>query len=140
MQLIVKAKSPSELELQAWSPANPEWIIHYDPLFKGPEHITIKDEKEVTYYGYRIKENETKDENGNVIEKEYIYLPCKGRITYLKDEFGNEGDFNFRQFMFKTKSNNWRHIVDKIGNTDEHFGIFDGGNNKFYIGALETRV
>jgi hypothetical protein len=42
--------------------------------------------------------------------------------------------------MFKTKFDNWRHIVDKIGNTDDHFGIFDGGDNKFYIGALETKI
>jgi hypothetical protein len=76
---------------------NPDWIIYYDPYFKGPEYkITGDDGEEIKYYGYRTRIIEEKDADGVVTSTSTEYLPCKGRITYLKDEWGNEGNFNFR--------------------------------------------
>lgn len=125
MKLIVRAANEEQLEEQAWSPMNPEWIIHYDCTFKGPEHVI---DEETTYYGYRTKT----EEDGSV-----LYLPCKGQITYLKDEFGNEGNFNFRQFMFK-RDGNWRYIMDY--STEILGKFFEGTNNKFHIDTVDTYI
>jgi hypothetical protein len=99
MQLIVKAKNSNTIEQQAWAPMYPDWIIHYDYTFKGPEYKVVEEGKEVLYYGFRTRESEITNEDGTT-KKTTSYLPCKGIITYLKDEYGNEGDFNFRQLMF----------------------------------------
>lgn len=118
MYLIVKATNYNKLEKQAYSLTNPDWIIHYDHSYKGPEEG-----------GFRYRSN-----SGGEVE----YLPCKGIITYLKDEFGNEGNFNFRQFMFKEK-NSWRYCIDKT--TTGVLGKFHKGtNNKFFLGSIDMYV
>lgn len=125
MKLIVRAANEESLEKEAWSPLHPEWIIHYDPLYRGPEH---KISEENIQYGFR-----STNEAGVI-----NYLSCKGQITYLKDELGNEGNFNFRQFMFK-QGTNWRYVMDS--ETKEVLGkFFEGTNNKFFIDSLESFV
>lgn len=119
MYLIVKATNYNKLEKQAYSLTNPDWIIHYDYSYKGPEEG-----------GFRYRSNS---------EGEVEYLPCKGIITYLKDEFGNEGNFNFRQFMFKNGINSWRYCIDKT--TTGVLGNFHKGtNNKFFLGSIDMYV
>lgn len=119
MYLIVKATNYNKLEKQAYSLTNPDWIIHYDYSYKGPEEG-----------GFRYRSN-----SGGEVE----YLPCKGIITYLKDEFGNEGNFNFRQFMFKNGINSWRYCIDKT--TTGVLGKFHKGtNNKFFLGSIDMYV
>lgn len=123
MQLIIQAKNNNTLEQRAYSLLNPDWVIYYDPTYKGPEHTVDNN----TVYGFRSR----------IEDGETVYLPCKGRITYLKDEFGNEGNFNFRQFMFK-KDSNWRYIMDY---STEVLGKFFGGtNNNFYIDTIDTYI
>ena len=117
MQIIVQAISQDNIDKQVWSTLHPEWVIHYDHTFKGPEHKITVDGEEQTYYGYRSKT----DSEGKV-----TYLSCKGQITYLKDELGNEGNFNFRQFMFKRDSK-YRYCMDI--STDEILGKFSEGRN-----------
>lgn len=128
MQIIVQAVNWDNIDKQVWSPLHPEWIIHYDHTFKGPEHKITVDGVEQTYYGYRTRT----DSEGKV-----IYLPCRGQITYLKDEFGNEGNFNFRQFMFK-RDGNWRYIMDY--STEILGKFFEGTNNKFNINIVDTYI
>lgn len=127
MKLIVQAKNEELLEEQAWSPLNPDWIMHYDPYFKGTEHLGEED----TQYGFRSKTND----DGTI-----TYLPCKGQITYLKDELGNEGNFNFRQFMFK-HNGYYRYCMDSITDTNTILGeFFEGKNNKFILGSIDAYV
>lgn len=127
MQIIVHAINQDSIDEQVWSPLHPEWVIHYDPTFKGPEHKITVDGVEQTYYGYRSRT----DDEGKV-----TYLSCKGQITYLKDEFGNEGNFNFRQFMFKRDSK-YRYCMDI--STDEILGKFsEGKNNKFILQSIDS--
>lgn len=128
MQIIVQAVNWDNIDKQVWSPLHPEWIIHYDHTFKGPEHKITVDGVEQTYYGYRTKT----DDEGTV-----TYLPCRGQITYLKDEFGNEGNFNFRQFMFK-KDGKWRYIMDY--STEVLGKFFEGINNNFHIDTIDTYI
>lgn len=136
-KLIIKAINSDTIEKQVWTPMYPNWVIHYDPFFKGPEHKVMEDDKEIIYYGFRTRDFETVLEDGT-IKKTTTYLPCKGQITYLKDEFGNEGNFNFRQFMFK-QGTNWKYIMDS--ETKEVLGkFFEGTNNKFFIDSLESFV
>lgn len=119
MYLIVKAINYNKLEKQAYSLTNPDWIIHYDYSYKGPEEG-----------GFRYRSNS---------EGELEYLPCKGIITYLKDEFGNEGNFNFRHCMFKQGINSWRYIMDKT--QTGVLGKFHGGsNNKFFLGSIDINI
>lgn len=121
MKLLVQAKNEELLEENVMSPLYPEWVIHYDPLYKGEKHDG--------QYGFRSR-TET---DGSV-----RYLPCKGVITYLKDEFGNEGNFNFRQFMFKRDSK-YRYCIDI--STDEILGKFsEGKNNKFILQSIDSYV
>lgn len=127
MQIIVQAISQDNIDKQVWSPLHPEWVIHYDYTFKGPEHKITVDGVEQTYYGYRSKT----DSEGKV-----TYLSCKGQITYLKDELGNEGNFNFRQFMFKRDSK-YRYCMDI--STDKILGKFsEGRNNKFILQSIDS--
>ena len=136
-KLIIRALNNDTIEKQVWTPMYPDWVIHYDPFFKGPEHKVMEEGKEITYYGFRTRDFEQTLEDGS-IKKTTTYLPCKGQITYLKDEFGNEGNFNFRQFMFK-QGTNWRYIMDS--ETKEVLGkFFEGTNNKFFIDSLESFV
>ena len=140
LELIVKAKSREELEEQAWSIKYPDWIIHYDPFFKGPEHKVMEGGEEVIYYGFRTQDIETVLEDGT-IKKTTTYLPCRGQITYLKDEFGNEGNFNFRQYMFK-HTDCWRYCVDKYPvDPTNYLGEFlECYNNVFNFEQLEINV
>lgn len=126
MKLIVQAKNEELLEQQVWSLSNPEWIMYYDPYFRGEEHP----EEEFTQYGFRYIVNE----DGST-----VYLPCKGQITYLKDELGNEGNFNFRQFRFK-HNNVWRYIMDDSPESNVLGEFFKGTNNVFSIDSLDTYV
>lgn len=123
MQLIIQAKNSNTLEQRAYSLLNPDWVIYYDPTYKGPEHTVNNN----IVYGFRSR----------IEDGETIYLSCKGQITYLKDEFGNEGNFNFRQFMFK-RSNNWRYIMDY--STEILGKFFEGTNNKFNINTVDTYI
>ena len=121
--LLVQASSKNTLNTVAQFLENPKWIAHYDPYYQGEEHIISQDNIQ---YGFRkTKNNEGNDQ----------YLSCKGQITYLKDEFGNEGNFNFRQLMFEYDGS-WRYCVD---NTQAGpFGNFAKcSNNKFYINKLQ---
>ena len=129
MHLIVQAANYDTLEEQVWSLENPKWYIKYDVLYLGPEHKISDDNIQ---YGFR----NTTDDAGNP-----VYLPCKGRIFYLKDELGNEGNFNFRQIMFNN-NNVWRYCID---NTQGGlFGTFEekSSKNKFFIDYLhiDTQV
>ena len=124
MHLIVQAANYNVLEEYAWSLENPEWIIKYDVNYLGPEY-KISDEN--IQYGFRSNSDE-----------ELVYLPCKGQITYLRDEYGNEGNFNFRQVMFEW-NNSWRYCIDNT--TEGLFGKFEESyNNKFYIEKLHINT
>ncbi len=139
-KLIIRALNSDTIEKQVWAPMYPDWVIHYDPFFKGPEHKVMEEGKEVTYYGFRTRDFEQALEDGS-IKKTTTYLPCKGQITYLKDEFGNEGNFNFRQHMFK-HVDCWRYCVDKYpSGPTNYFGEFlECYNNVFNFEQLETNV
>lgn len=139
-KLIIRALNSDTIEKQVWAPMYPDWVIHYDPFFKGPEHKVIEEGKEVIYYGFRTRDFEQTLEDGS-IKKTTTYLPCKGQITYLKDEFGNEGNFNFRQHMFK-HVDCWRYCVDKYpSGPTNYFGEFlECYNNVFNFEQLETNV
>lgn len=128
MQIIVQAVNWDNIDKQVWSPLHPEWIIYYDHTFKGPEHKIMVDGEEQIYYGYRTRT----DNEGKI-----TYLSCRGQITYLKDEFGNEGNFNFRQFMFK-RDGNWRYIMDY--STEILGKFFEGTDNKFHIDTVDTYI
>ena len=130
LQLIVRAVNEEQLEEQAWAPLHPDWVIHYDPYFLGEEHILSETN---TQYGYRSRKN-----TNNEIE----YLSCKGQITYLKDEYGNEGNFNFRHLQFKRRTTSsafvWRYCMDQSEDNVKLLGtFFPGTNNKFKFEELE---
>lgn len=139
-QLVVKASNKNTIEEKVYCLEQPDWEIKYDWQYKGDKHITkeaTEDSEAVIQYGFRKKEITTVDEFGQTVSTgEYQYLPCKGRITYLKDEYGNEGNFNFREFRFKQEDANrneiWRYIMDT---SDEGFlgNFFPGQNNQFYF-------
>lgn len=159
LQLIVQAKNNEQLEEQAWSPLHPEWVIHYDPSYVGPEHVIMVGEEETKQYGFRskiVKRQIQIDLENEIYEtvEETIYLPCKGRITYLRDEFGNEGDFNFRHHKFKKVCRDketgdsytvWRYCMDETSIMQEPsvtFGTFkkETKNNKFFLKDLDSYV
>lgn len=129
MKLVIQAKNDHEIELQVWDPLNPDWIIYYDPYYKGPEHKIINDEgKEEIYYGFRTKE----DDEGIT-----HYLQCKGQIIYLKDEFGNEGNFNFRHFRFKYSNTKWRYCIDNSEESSIIGEFGESSNNSFFIDNID---
>lgn len=128
MQLIAQARNYDSIYEQVWSLDNPDWIIYYDPFYRGFGHNVIITDEEgnqttETQYGfrYRIQDDIT------------TYLPCKGQITYLKDHQGNEGSFNFRQFQFRQNVDSWRCCIN-YDNSEALGSFFDGAkNNKFFF-------
>lgn len=112
IQLIVQATSINTIDTRVYNPLHPDWVIEYDPYYQE---------------SFRSKE----------IEGQIVYLPSKGRITYLKDEYGNEGNFNFRHLKFK-RDNNWYYCMDT---KESQYGTFlKGSNNKFNISNLDIYV
>lgn len=75
-KLIVTATGPNEISSYARFKDHPEWDVLYD--------VTYNDS-----FG------ETVDEEGNDIE-----VSAKGRITYLRDEYGNEANYDFKHLRF----------------------------------------
>lgn len=129
MRLVIQAKNDHEIEQQVWDPLNPDWIIHYDPYYLGPEHKIIDSEgKEKIYYGFRTRV----DDDGIT-----HYLPCKGKIIYLKDEFGNEGNFNFRHFRFKYSNSKWRYCIDNSVESSIIGEFGEGSNNSFFFDPID---
>lgn len=148
LQLVIQANSTSTIKKQVLSPAHPNWVIEYDWEYKGAENIIVTSKGEVTKYGFRTRYD----------EGETTFLSCKGRITYLKDEFGNEGNFNFRQFLTQYQYTDpdtdityyvWRHLIDKFS-IKNHKKVFFGEfltpetpiitNNKFFIENLDAQI
>lgn len=157
LQLIIKAKTSDSIEEQVWSPLHPEWIIHYDPYYKGPEHLEIINGESIIQYGFRtriIQDEISIEGQDPIIKKRTIYLSCKGKIIYLKDELGNEGTFNFRHHKFKKLCYDketdqyytvWRYCIDNIPITSEPFITFgsfslNSKNNKFILESIESYV
>lgn len=124
-QLIVQAKTNNILEKEAFDLLHPDWTIYYDPMFLGPEYLINNS----IQHGYRKRINDE-----GITE----YLSCKGIITYLKDDLGNEGNFNFRCLQFK-RAEGWRYCMDT--NTGGVLGNFlEGNSNKFILESIEIYV
>ena len=112
MKLIIQATSSNTIDPIVQDPLNPKWIMHYDP-----------------YYQESFRNRE--------VEGQIVHLSSKGKITYLKDEFGNEGNFNFRHFKFK-RDNQWFYCMDT---KQQKYGEFlMGNNNKFIFQNIDMYV
>lgn len=79
--IIVKAKNKNTLELNGYFLDNPSWVLNYDYSINGEIQII--------------------DSNSGLP----TFSTEKGRITYLKDEYGNEANYDFKHLQFLIDEN-----------------------------------
>lgn len=86
--LVVRALSGSTLDVKATLADNPEWEVWYDVSYN--DYIQIQEESGV------------------------VELRAKGRITQLRDQYGNQCNYDFKHLKFQIGAD-WRYTFDNNG-------------------------
>lgn len=92
--IIVKANSKNTLEPNSYFLDNQEWTIQYNHTFNGPIQIISL-------------------ENDTIIDSTE-----KGRVTYLKDQYGNSANYDFKHLKFQI-DDKWYYTFSNQEGTDE---------------------
>lgn len=90
--LVVRALSNSTLDIKAMFVDNPEWEVWYD-----------------VSYNDTVQVNEETDGVQSLSE-----LKAKGRIVQLKDQYGNQCNYDFKHLKFQIGTD-WKYTFDSEG-------------------------
>lgn len=110
--IIVRANTINTLDLNSYYEDNPEWVLHYDYSYIESTPITDPD----------TRERSSKS--------------AKGRITYLKDEYNNIANYDFKHLTFLKDGVRYYTFSDEQG----HDISSEGGFRNNYINVNNVKI
>lgn len=129
--IVVTAKSVNTLYEEAYYKDNPQWTLHYQ--IDCPYTCFVTEENK-EYYIWNGSDWEFNNEYAeSTVTREGF---AKGWISYLKDENGNEANYDFKNLVFVIEDNDTReiyHTFSDINLTETRY--YNGKAYTYYLDA-----